>query len=132
MNKRKWTKNTYLDREQIHSTNLLFRKGNRENTSVTVCLTIDDTSDVKISFYFRQQDRHSSINNNRKENKKETNFNSPNWFPFREHDLALFQLNAEGILLFPHKAEKDPLNFFSLFMVPVYFLLFFHCLCLFS
>lgn len=38
-----------------------FRRENGERTLVTVCLTIDDTSDVKISFYFRQQNRHSSI-----------------------------------------------------------------------
>lgn len=96
INKRKCT---YSDRKWIRSTNLLFQKGKWESTSVTVYLTIDDTSDVKISFYFRQQNRHSSIIE-KKIDRKKNNFSRPNWFPFREHDSALFRLKAEGTLFF--------------------------------
>lgn len=79
-----------------------FGREKGKSMSVTVCLTIDDTSDVKISFYFENKIDTFINNNNRR---RKSNFKSSNWFPFHEHDVALFQLKAEGILLlFPPKA----------------------------
>lgn len=109
MNKRKWTKSKYLFESRTDSFNKFgyyFGKGKKgKHFGQRHCLTIDDTSNVKISFYFRRE--YSSIEIEKKiERRKKGNFNSLNWLPFREHDLPLFRLKAEGILLFPPKAER--------------------------
>lgn len=62
--------------------NFVISEWKKGMTSVTVCLTIDDTSDVKISFYFRQEDGHSSIIEKKIEKKAistvQTGFHSAN------------------------------------------------------